>query len=143
LITFLAQGSPFGILRLLFSTDVLNDRIVHMLTTTMCRVIERTNDLKVSAKISARQLAVLVGMSPTVLHNAFSGVTYIGAEKEQELSETTLLLVELELAVRPLRLPEKTDDLRSLIDYVRENKIEPDKVRESMQMLFGVAGSNE
>jgi hypothetical protein len=130
-------GLP-GSLRLLFSTDNLYDRVIRMaLTTTMARVRSRTEDLKVSAKISARQLAVLVDLSPTVLGNAFSGVTYVGAEKESELSEVTLLLVELELAVKPLRLPEKTDDLRSLLDHVRENHIEPDKVREAMQMLFG------
>jgi hypothetical protein len=107
------------------------------LTTTMARVRSRADDLKVSAKISARQLAVLVGMSPTVLGNAFSGVTYIGAEKERELSDTTLLLVELELALKPCRLPEKNDDLRALLDYVRENKTEPTRVREAMHSLFG------
>jgi hypothetical protein len=118
----------------------LYDGIIHMaLTTTMARVISRAADLKVSAKISARQLAVLVGLSPTVLGNAFSDVTYIGTEKESKLAEITLLLVELELAVRPLRLPEKTDDLRALINHVREHKIEPDHVRASVQTMFGVS----
>jgi hypothetical protein len=107
----------------------------------MARIRSRADDLKTSAKISARQLAVLVDLSPTVLGNAFSGVTYIGAEKERKLSDITLLLVELESAIRPLRLPEKNDDLRALLDYIRDNKIEPYKVRESMQMLFGVAGN--
>jgi hypothetical protein len=109
------------------------------LTTTMARVRTRAEDLKATAKISARQLAVLVDMSPTVLGNAFSGVTYIGAEKEEELSEVTLLLTELELAVRPLRLPEKVDHLRQLIDYVREHKIDSDNVRASVQAMFGAA----
>jgi hypothetical protein len=58
------------------------------------------DDLKVSMKLSKRQLAVLVDMSPTVLGNAFSGVTYIGSEKEMLLSEVTLLLQSLELAGR-------------------------------------------
>ena len=108
-------------------------------SSTMARIRSRADDLKVSANISARQLAVLVGMSPTVLGNAFSGVTYIGSEKEQALSEITLLLTELELAVRPLRLPEKVDHLRQLIDYIREHKIDSDHVRASVQNMFGVA----
>ena len=108
------------------------------LTTTMARVRTRAEDLKASAKISARQLAVLVDLSPTVLGNAFSGVTYLGSEREMELSEVTLLLTELELAVRPFRLPEKTDELRKLIDHIREQKIAPDSVRESVQTLFGI-----
>jgi hypothetical protein len=109
------------------------------LTSTMARVRSRADDLKICAKISARQLAVLTDLSPTVLGNAFSGVTYIGSEKEAELSDLTLLLVELELAMRPLRLPEKTDDLRRLLDYVREHRIEPDRVREAIQNLFGIS----
>src|SRR6267378_3767773 len=91
------------------------------LSTTMGRVVSRTDDLKVSMKLSARQLAVLVGMSPTVLGNAFSGVTYLNSEKEMLLSEVTLLLQSLELAVRPLRLPDNTDHLRKLLDHVRES----------------------
>jgi hypothetical protein len=136
------QGAGFlpRILRLLFSTSILYDGIIRMaLTTTMARVRTRAEDLKVSAKVSARQLAVLVDMSPTVLGNAFSGVTYIGAEKESELAEVTLLLVELELAVRPLRLPDDTDNLRTLVDYVRAHKVAPDHVRASVQQMFGIA----
>ena len=108
------------------------------LTTTMSRVRSRVDDLKVSMKLSARQLAVLIDMSPTVLGNAFSGVTYIGSEKEMLLSEVTLLLQSLELAVRPLRLPDNTDDLRRLLDHVRDNHIDAENVRVAVQSLFGV-----
>jgi hypothetical protein len=108
------------------------------ITTTMARVVSRADDLKVYAKISARQLAVLVGLSPTVLGNGFAGVSYLGSEKEMELSETTILLLGLESAIRPLRLPEKIDDLRRLIDYLRDEKVETERIRESMKVLFGV-----
>ena len=106
------------------------------ISTTLARVISRADDLKVYAKISARQLSVLVDLSPTVLGNAFSGVTYLGGEKEKELSEVTLLLTTLEVSLRPLRLPEKTDDLRNLVNRVRENHVDLDKVNDAMHVLF-------
>jgi hypothetical protein len=108
------------------------------ITTTLARVISRADDLKVYGKVSARQLAVLANLSPTVLGNAFQGVTYLGAQKEQQLSEITLILVGLELSLRPLRLPERTDDLRDLVNRVRENNVDLEKLKEAVQPLLGV-----
>jgi hypothetical protein len=105
----------------------------------MARVIMRAESLKVSAKISARQLAVLVDLSPTVLGNAFAGVTYLGAEKETELAKVTLLLESLEAAAKPLRLPEKIDDLRRMVDFIQEHEISPEQIRTALNTVFGVA----
>jgi hypothetical protein len=107
------------------------------LTTTMARARERADMLKATAKISARQLAVLVNLSPTVLGNAFAGVTYLGSEKETRVAEATLLLLRLEESVRPLRLPENTDQLRKLLDFVKEHDVDPDSIRAAMSSLFG------
>jgi hypothetical protein len=104
----------------------------------MSRVIARAESLKVSAKISARQLAVLVDLSPTVLGNAFAGVTYIGAEKESELAKVTLLLEGLETAAKPLRLPEKIDDLRRMVDFIRKHDISPEQIQAALRTVFGV-----
>jgi len=122
-----------------FCTAAVYDSDVgkRMITTTMARTIERMDSLRVSMKLSARQLAVLVGMSPTVLGNAVSGVTYLGVDKERELSEVTLLLMTLGESCRPLRLPEKPDDLRKLLDYVRDHQVQPEQVRAAIQNLFG------
>ena len=107
------------------------------LTATMMRVVSRIEDLKVYAKLSARQISVLVGISPMALSNAIAGVTYLNCEKEKELSEVTLLLTTLEVSLRPLRLPEKTDDLRDLVNRVRENRVDLEKLNDAMKMLFG------
>lgn len=105
------------------------------LTTTMMRIVARADDLKIYAKISARQLAVLVNLSPTVLGNAFSGVTFLNSEKEKELSEITLLLIGLEVSCRPLRLPERTDDLRRLVNRVRDGRVDLEKLNNALLML--------
>jgi hypothetical protein len=108
-----------------------------MISTTMARARERSDMLKATAKISARQIAVLIDISPTVLGNAFGGVTYMGADKEKELAEVTLNLMLIEDSIRPLRLPENTDSLRKLLNFVKDHGIELETIRTSIQSLFG------
>jgi hypothetical protein len=110
-----------------------------MLTTTMGRLkMLVETDLKL-AHISARQLAFVVGITPTRLGNAISDRVYLGSDKERDIEAAAKLLLRLEMAVRPLRLPDDAEALRNLHDYVRENNIDPEKIRDSIDVLFGVA----
>jgi hypothetical protein len=107
------------------------------LTTTMSRVKQRTDALKLSAKIPARNIALTANISPAVFSNALIGTTYIGAEKEMRLAEITLKLQELEDAIAPLCLPADPERLREILEFVKEHSIQPDAIRASIQSLFG------
>ncbi len=107
------------------------------LTTTMSRIRQHTDALKLSMKLPARNIALLANISPAVFSNGLLGNTYLGAETETKLSEITLKLMELEDAVYPLALPTDTERLRLILDYVNENKIQSDSVRVAVQLLFG------
>jgi hypothetical protein len=107
------------------------------LSTTMARVRNRVDLLKSSAKISSRQIAILLDMSPAVFGNVLAGVTYLGSGRELELDQATALLVTLEEAVYPLRLPENPDAFRRLVDRVRDKKVDLDAVRAVINDAFG------
>jgi hypothetical protein len=109
------------------------------LTTTMSRVKARTDALKLSLKLPARNIALIANISPAVFSNGLLGTTYLGAETEMRLAEITLKLQELEDAVSPLALPTDAERLRLILNYVNENKIQSDNIRAAVQSLFGVA----
>jgi hypothetical protein len=109
------------------------------LTTTMSRVKARTDALKLSLRLPARNIALIAGLSPAVFSNGLLGTTYLGGETEMRLAEITLKLQELEDAVSPLALPTDAERLRLILDYVNESKIQSDSIRAAVQSLFGVA----
>jgi hypothetical protein len=109
------------------------------ITTTMARVKTRTDALKLSMKMPARNIALIAEISPAVFSNGLLGTTYLGSEVEMKLSEITLKLMELEDAVRPLALPTDPDRLRQILNYVNENKIAAEDIRAAVHSLFGVA----
>jgi hypothetical protein len=108
------------------------------LTTTMTRVRTRTDALKLSMKLPARNIALIADISPAVFSNGLLGTTYLGADKEMRLSEITLKLMELEDAVYPLALPTDAERLRLILDYVRDHKIATEDIHTAVRSLFGV-----
>jgi hypothetical protein len=109
------------------------------LTTTMARVKQRTDALKLSMKLPARNIALVACISPAAFSNGLLGVTYLGCEVEAKLSEITLGLQTLEDAVAPLCLPSDPERLRAILDFVKEQHVEADNIRVAIRSLFGVA----
>ena len=95
--------------------------------------IERAKSLGVSAAV----LATLCGTSPAQLSNANRGLKSLGGERELRLSQTSILLVELAEAIKPLHLPDSVDDLRRLVDFVTMSGISMEHIREHVNAIFG------
>jgi hypothetical protein len=108
------------------------------LTTTMARVKQRVDALRLSMKIPARTVASLANISSAKLSNGLLGVSYLGSETEARLAELTLTLEELEIAAAPLTLPTDEIQLRKLLDHMKEHTVTADDVRKAIQNLFGV-----
>lgn len=113
------------------------------LTTTMSRVKARTDALKLSMKLPARNIALVAGLSPAAFSNFLLGTTYAGCEVEAKLSEITLALQTLEDAVAPLCLPTDPERLRAILLHAKEHKADVDGIREFMQSRFGTVGPHE
>jgi hypothetical protein len=96
-----------------------------------------------NAGISAATLAKLCGIAASTLSAAYREQVYLGSEKEAEFLTTTLRVQELQESLKPFREPTNVDDLRRVLDFIAATNIEPDKIREALTGVFGVAGSNE
>jgi hypothetical protein len=108
------------------------------MTTTMARVKQRVDALRVSMKLPAKAIAGLADLSPMKFSNALAGNIYLGSEVEMQLSELTLLLQDLELVVQPLVLPTDETTLRNLLDFVKEHNVNKEDVRSAFDLFFGV-----
>jgi hypothetical protein len=109
------------------------------LSTTMMRVRQRTDALKLSLKLPGRNIALIADISPAAFSNGLLGVTYLGCEIEAKLSEITLDLQTLEDAVSPLVLPTDPERLRAILKYVKDHQIKTSNIRGAMNQFFGVA----
>src|SRR5580704_3315370 len=107
------------------------------LSTTMSRVKQRVDALKVSMKLPARNIALIANISPDKFSNGLLGITYLGCETEAKLAEITLALQTLEDAVAPLVLPTDPERLRAILDFVKERQVEADNIRAAIRSLFG------
>lgn|SRR5690348_12204679 len=109
------------------------------LSTTMSRVKQRTDALKLSMKLPARNIALIADISPAVFCNGLLGVSNLGAEKEMRLAEITLKLQELEDVVAPLVLPTDPERLRKILEFVKDQQVDVERIRTSMREWFGIA----
>jgi hypothetical protein len=109
------------------------------LTTTMARVKQRVDALRLSSKLPARTIASLADLSAMKFSNAILGNTYLGSEVEAKLSDLTLQFQELEDSVRPLSIPTDELQLRALLDHMGDHNISTNDVRGAIQNFFGVA----
>jgi hypothetical protein len=102
------------------------------LTTTMVRIKQRLDMLRLSSKLSSATVAAVFGIHQMRLSNAVSGKVYLGGKQEAALSNFTLRILELEDAARPFALPADEDQLRALLHA----DLEVESVRGTIQSLF-------
>jgi hypothetical protein len=88
---------------------------------------------------SAAILSRLVGVSPSTISAALRGVTSLPAAKEELCVKLTLRIISLQDALRPCRLPSDVDQLAALLEFVEQNEISDEAVREAISKVFGCA----
>lgn len=89
------------------------------------------------AGVSIATLARVGGLAPSTLVNAFRDLGYLGAERERDLFQLTIHLLEIQDALKPLELPTAADDLRRLLNACQEQGVAPETIRAKVNEIFG------
>jgi hypothetical protein len=105
----------------------------------MTRIKQRLESIE---GLSAAGLSRLVGVSPSTMSAAFRGLTRLTDEKLELCASVTLRIISLQDALRPCRLPSDVDSLAALLEFVEQNGISDDDVREAIGKVFGCANSS-
>ena len=100
-----------------------------------------TNSIARAAQVgvSAATLATLCGITPASLSNANRGIKNLGGNVEEALVRTSVLLVVIADSVSPLRLPVDAANLNRLLEFVRDNNIAPEAIKEGLDKVLGIA----
>jgi DNA-binding transcriptional regulator YdaS (Cro superfamily) len=91
---------------------------------------------------SAAILARLIGVSPSTMSAALRGVTALPPAKEELCVKLTLRIISLQDALKPCRLPSDVDQLAALLEFVEQNGISDEDVREAISKVFGCTNSS-
>ena len=91
-----------------------------------------------SVGVSAATLATLCGITPASLSNANRGIKNLGGKMEEALVRTSVLLVVIADSVSPLRLPADAANLNRLLQYVSDNNITPEAIKEALDKVLGI-----
>ena len=98
----------------------------------LTRAQERLAALKIPLSIFAQA----IGLTPSALSQATRGVFRLSAGKEREVAEVSLMLVELNDALRPVEISRDPDNLRVVVQHIQKHGVDPQAVREAMSRLF-------
>jgi hypothetical protein len=91
------------------------------------------------AGVSNATLAKLCGIQPSTLSAAFRSTVHLDSVKEAQLLSTVIAVQELQESLKPFREPTNVDDLRRVLDFIESNNIAPEKIREALTSVFGIA----
>jgi hypothetical protein len=106
----------------------------------MTRLKQRLDSIE---GLSAAGLSRLIGVSPSTMSSAFRGLTRLEDSKLELCAKVTLRLVSLQDALKPCRLPSDIDALAALLEFVEQNGIADEDVRQAISKVFGVANSSD
>ena len=99
--------------------------------------LAKFKDNLLAAGVSHAAAATLGGLKPSTLSSAFRGITRLESTKEAELLTISFRLLELEAALRPLKLPENVSYLEQLLARVKNEEITPALIRSFVSRIFG------
>jgi hypothetical protein len=108
-----------------------------IISPQLTRMKERLDELR----IPVGTFALVLGITPSGLTQALRGVYRLSAEREKQCAEISLLLLELDAALRPARISSDPNDLAMIVEHLRKHGIDPNAVREAMTRLFGGAAA--